>query len=131
MNNSCKRSSKASAPGLAPMPSIPDDELVRRVLTLDLGSKFRAELERTAANIEPGKYGQLERSERDALLKFAREHGVLEIQKKKKVALTALSHVDTYDVRETGGTEFGAMIVASQVPSLGGKMPAPPGRRSA
>jgi len=118
MNNSCKRSSKASAPGLAPMPSIPDDELVRRVLTLDLGSKFRAELERTAANIEPGKYGQLERSERDALLKFAREHGVLEIQKKKKV-------------RETGGTEFGAMIVASQVPSLGGKMPAPPGRRSA
>jgi len=130
MNRSVKRSAKAAVPGINASLALTDDVLIRRVLALPIGDRFRAELEVTLSAIEPGKYGQIRRSSRDQLMKFALQNGAIpkHVQPKKH-GLTASCHVDTYNAKETPGTGTGAAIIAAQVPKYGGAMPVPPGRK--
>lgn len=129
MNNAWKRTANTLTPQIngTSMPVLDDSTLLKLILALPLGDTARADMEKLHAKVEPGKFGQLKRNDRDRLLKFAHQNGAL--PKPKKVKRPADTHApDVYDDRETRGTAVAAAIIAAQVPLYGGEMPWPPGR---
>lgn len=128
MSPAAYRSRHAPAPFVGGM-AVDDHELCLRILQLPLGETTRAQLQDIADGLTPGKFGQLSTTMRDKLWKFAVQNGAVQKPKKKRFAALSV-HVDTYDTKPTPATERAAELIASQVPSLGGKMPTPPGRGS-
>ena len=134
MNHTTKRSANTPVPvfGGNKLAPLCDSLLIEKVLTLPLGDAFREELEEMLTNILPGKFGQLKRDYRDRLLKFGMQNGALPKPVKPiKGRVMSSNAPDAYDVRETKGTRKAMKLIAQFVPSMGGKMPAPPGRKSA
>ncbi len=115
--------------GCTAMPVIDDLTVVKLVLALPIGEAFREELQELADGLEPGKFGQLKRRDRDKFVKLALHHGA--IQRPKTIERNAVVYAPGhYSDRETPGTAFAVAIIASQVPSKGGAMPVPPGRKA-
>lgn len=104
-----------------------DHELAEKVASLPLPPEDHRRAVLLTMGLVPGKYGLLRMPDRDWLMKKASAAGVLPAFKKRKKEhkddlpgdrYGAMSHV-------TKGTLMAAAIIASQVPSLGGLMPAP------
>lgn len=112
------------------LPAIDDRELVRRILTLPLGETFRTELETLLPKIEKGKFGVLKKSMRDRLFKLALESNIIERIKSKNGIGISINNA-TYETRVVEGTAFAEDLISRFVPSKGGRMPVPPGRRVA
>lgn len=123
------RSRHAPAPFAGGM-SVDDHELCLRILQLPLGETTRMKVQAIADQLVPGKFGQLSTVLRDKLWRFAVRNGAVQRPKKRKAVQTLAVHTDSYDTRDTPETARAAKLIASQVPSLGGKMPVPPNRRS-
>lgn len=113
------------------MPGIDDHELCIRILQLPLGERSRADVQSLADRLVPGRYGQISRQMRDKLWKFAVQNGAIKRGKPQKKNLVATVHVDTYDIRETKGTELAVAHLAKYTRLPDGRMLVPPGRRHA
>ena len=111
--------------------SVDDHELCVRILELPLGETARAQIQDIADRLAPGKFGQLSTRLRDKLWKFAVQNGAVQRPKKRRDAAYHTHAPDVYDSKESEGTARAAAVIASQVPSLGGRMPVPPNRRRA
>lgn len=112
------------------LPVIDDRTLVTRILTLPLGATLRAELEELLPRIEPGKFGQLKKSLRDKLYRLAVDGNLLARVTPSKGIHVSVNNA-TYESRVVEGTAFAEELIARFVPSKGGSMPVPPGRRVA
>lgn len=123
------RRSNTTVPGSAPSMSLDDHLLVTKILELPIGDKFRADLTVLVEKLVPGKYGQMKTKTRDALVKFAKQHGAIQPPKRRAPRLHA--YCDHYDECENQGTKIAEAIVAWQNPHAGGVMPVPPPMRKA
>lgn len=114
------------------LPVIDDMQLVKSVLSLPIDETFRSKLTALLPKLEPGKFGLLKTRTRDLLMRYALDQNLFaRVKRKGQAGIRVFASGVTYEERRVKGTVFAEELVARFVPSKGGVMPTPPGRRVA